>query len=76
MMEVLADYSGKRDTLYIAVSMVDRFLCLSPNYPVAKLQLVGITALYIAAKLEEQIRPSVCSFADTTGGMFSVDDMC
>jgi len=51
MMEVLADYSGKRDTLHIAVSMVDRFLCLSPNFPVAKLQLVGITALYIAAKL-------------------------
>lgn len=52
MMEVLNDYSGKRDTLYIAVSMVDRFLCLSANFPVARLQLVGITALYVASKLE------------------------
>jgi flagellar biosynthesis component FlhA len=75
MIEVLTDYSGKRETLYLAVSMVDRFLCISPNFPVNKLQLVGIASLFIAYKLEEQVRPTARSFAETTGGKFSVEDL-
>jgi hypothetical protein len=36
---------------------------------------VGISALFIASKLEEHLRPSASSFAETTGGKFSVDDI-
>jgi len=49
------------DTLYFSIFLTDRFLTgrsISPN----KLQLVGITALFIASKYEEVVCPDLNSF--------------
>lgn len=42
----------KRETLYIAVNYVDRFLTALADLPKARLQLVGVTALHISCKSE------------------------
>ncbi|KAF9525749.1 cyclin-like protein [Crepidotus variabilis] len=49
------------ETLFLAVNIIDRFLS-ARVVSLAKLQLVGVTCLFIAAKFEEIIAPSVSHF--------------
>ncbi|KDQ08743.1 hypothetical protein BOTBODRAFT_165516 [Botryobasidium botryosum FD-172 SS1] len=56
------------ETLFLAVNIIDRFLS-SRVVSLVKLQLVGVTAMFIAAKYEEIMAPSVKNFlycADST----------
>src|SRR5579859_1024930 len=46
------------ETLFLTINIIDRFLTLR-NVPVNKLQLVGATAIFTAAKYEEISCPSV-----------------
>ncbi|KAI8800606.1 G2/mitotic-specific cyclin B [Cladochytrium replicatum] len=50
------------ETLFLAVNIVDRFLSLRV-VSMVKLQLVGVTAMFIASKYEETVAPSVNSFS-------------
>lgn len=62
------------DTLHFCIFLIDRFLggrSISTN----KLQLVGITALFIAAKFEEVVCPDLCSFVTLTSNMFNETDI-
>lgn len=59
MQEVCSDYLLKRETFYYAVNYVDRYLSVTPNVEKKNLQLVGLTALYLAAKVEEVLLPKV-----------------
>lgn len=49
------------ETLFLAVNIIDRFLS-ARVVSLAKLQLVGITCMFIAAKFEEIVAPSVMHF--------------
>jgi len=49
------------ETLYLAVNIVDRFLS-SREVDTYKLQLVGVTAMFIAAKYEEIVAPSIQNY--------------
>lgn len=49
------------ETLFLAVNIIDRFLSLRV-VSLVKLQLVGVTALFIASKYEEVMSPSIQSF--------------
>jgi hypothetical protein len=49
------------ETLYLAVNIVDRFLS-NRVVSLVKLQLVGLTSLFIASKYEEVIHPSIKNF--------------
>ncbi|KAI7905419.1 cyclin-like protein [Cokeromyces recurvatus] len=49
------------ETLYLAVNIIDRFLS-QRTVALGKLQLVGVTSLYIAAKFEETFCPSLQDF--------------
>jgi len=49
------------ETLFLCVNIIDRFLS-ARVVSLAKLQLVGITCMFIAAKFEEVISPSVSHF--------------
>ena len=53
------------ETLFLAVNIIDRFLSMRV-VSLAKLQLVGITAMFIAAKYEEILAPSVDEFVFMT----------
>lgn len=51
-LQVCEVYRLHRETFYLSVDFIDRFLCTTDNVMKHQLQLVGITALFIAAKLE------------------------
>jgi len=48
MVDVTLEYKLEPETLHLAVSYVDRFLSCT-NLPRKKLQLLGTSALYVAA---------------------------
>ncbi|KJA26926.1 hypothetical protein HYPSUDRAFT_63692 [Hypholoma sublateritium FD-334 SS-4] len=49
------------ETLFLCVNIIDRFLS-ARVVSLAKLQLVGVTCMFIAAKFEEIVAPSVSHF--------------
>ncbi|KAI7902300.1 cyclin-like protein [Cokeromyces recurvatus] len=63
------------ETLFSAVNIIDRFLS-HQSVALNKFQLMAITALYIAAKVEEcGGHPSAQQFAQMTDGAFVVKDI-
>ncbi len=66
MMEVCTEFRMKRETFHYAVNYVDRYLSLVPRIEKSQLQLIGVTAMYIAAKMEEIYAPKVADFAKST----------
>ena len=50
------------ETFYLAINIIDRFLS-TKIVQLDKLQLVGITALFIASKYEEVISPHITNFS-------------
>eukprot|EP00929_Paragymnodinium_shiwhaense_P063395 TRINITY_DN31669_c0_g1_i1.p1 TRINITY_DN31669_c0_g1~~TRINITY_DN31669_c0_g1_i1.p1 ORF type:complete len:392 (-),score=74.41 TRINITY_DN31669_c0_g1_i1:543-1649(-) len=65
MIEVHMKYTLKRETLYLAVNLVDRYLS-KRQLPRKDLQLVGLSALWIAAKFEEIYPPDLAEFTYMT----------
>lgn len=49
------------ETLYLCINIIDRFLS-QRVVSLAKLQLVGITCMFIAAKVEEIVAPGATNF--------------
>lgn len=62
------------ETLFLCVNYIDRFLS-SKVVSLAKLQLVGATAIFIAAKYEEINCPSVQEIVYMVDGGYSVDEI-
>lgn len=65
LLQVHLRYHLLPETLWIAVNVVDRFLS-KRIVSIVKLQLVGVTAMFIAAKYEEILAPSVDEFVYMT----------
>lgn len=61
LVEVHVKFRLLPETLFLAVNIVDRFLSLR-IVTLDKLQLVGITGMFIAAKYEEVFSPSINNF--------------
>ena len=62
------------ETLWIAINIVDRFLTRRV-VSLVKLQLVGVTAMFIAAKYEEILAPSVDEFVFMTENGYSKEEI-
>ncbi|KAI8867856.1 hypothetical protein GQ42DRAFT_126123 [Ramicandelaber brevisporus] len=62
------------ETLFMAVNLIDRFLTMNV-VSLQKFQLVGITALFIAAKYEEIVVPPLASFLYLTDGGYSANEV-
>ena len=62
------------ETLYLTVNYIDRFLSCKV-VSLGKLQLVGATAIFIAAKYEEINCPSVQEIVYMVDGGYSVDEV-
>jgi len=62
------------ETLFLAVNYVDRFLS-SKIVSLGKLQLVGATAIFVAAKYEEINCPSVQEIVYMVDGGYTVDEI-
>ncbi|KAL0273263.1 UNVERIFIED_CONTAM: hypothetical protein PYX00_005976 [Menopon gallinae] len=70
LVEVVEEYRLKTETLYLAVSYIDRFLSYM-SVVRAKLQLVGTAAMFIASKFEEIYPPDVKDFVFVTDDTYS-----
>lgn len=62
------------ETLFLCCNIIDRFLS-ARVVSVAKLQLVGITCLFIAAKTEEIVSPSVVNFLRCADSSYTEHDI-
>ncbi|XP_013790446.1 G1/S-specific cyclin-E-like, partial [Limulus polyphemus] len=61
-------YRLHRETFYLAQDFIDRYLATQKNLPKQQLQLLGITSLFVAAKIEEIYPPKLSEFAYVTDG--------
>lgn len=70
LVEVSMEYRLDSQTLFMAVSYIDRFLS-EMSVQRGKLQLVGVTAMLLAAKYEEIYPPAVDEFVYVTDNTYS-----
>ncbi|KAK7019044.1 cyclin N-terminal domain-containing protein [Favolaschia claudopus] len=62
------------ETLFLCVNIIDRFLS-ARVVSLAKLQLVGVTCMFIAAKFEEIVAPSVIQFQEIAEGTYTESEI-
>ncbi|KAF9068860.1 cyclin-like protein [Rhodocollybia butyracea] len=62
------------ETLFLCMNIIDRFLS-ARVVSLARLQLVGVTCMFIAAKVEEIVCPSAEEFLGQTEASYSVADV-
>ncbi|KAG6887916.1 hypothetical protein C0995_011624 [Termitomyces sp. Mi166 len=74
LLQVHLRYHMLPETLWIAVNIVDRFLS-KRVVSLVKLQLVGVTAMFIAAKYEEILAPSVDEFVFMTESVYPKEEI-
>ena len=65
-MEVSERFSLQRETFYLAVDYMDRYLGVTSDVPRIKLQLIGITCLYIGTKIDMNL-PKLEDFSYIAG---------
>ncbi|XP_041837214.1 G1/S-specific cyclin-E1 [Melanotaenia boesemani] len=75
LMEVSEVYKLHRETYHLAQDYFDRFIATQSNVFKSTLQLIGITCLFIAAKVEEMYPPKVHRFAYVTDEACTEDDI-
>jgi len=72
MVEVHQQFTLLQETLYLSVAILDRYMQRAvENVPRKKLQLVGVTAMFIAAKYEEMYAPEIGDFVYITDNAYS-----
>jgi G2/mitotic-specific cyclin 2 len=74
VLQVHAKFGLLPETLFLFTNILDRFLS-SRSVDLLKLQLVGITAFFIAAKYEETYCPSVTEIAYLAENAYTVEEI-
>nr|AAD01794.1 cyclin B2 [Paramecium tetraurelia]AAD08959.1 mitotic cyclin-CYC1b [Paramecium tetraurelia] len=74
LVDVHAKFKLKDETLYITISLIDRYLSLA-QVTRMKLQLVGVAALFIACKYEEIYPPALKDFVYITDNAYVKSDV-
>jgi len=62
------------ETLFLCMNIIDRFLS-TRVVSLAKLQLVGVTAMFVASKVEEIMAPAARDFVTEADGVYTEADM-
>ncbi|XP_034415048.1 G1/S-specific cyclin-E1 isoform X2 [Cyclopterus lumpus] len=75
LMEVSEVYKMHRESYHLAQDYFDRFMATQRNVFKSTLQLIGITCLFIAAKVEEMYPPKVQQFAYVTDEVCTEDEI-
>ncbi|XP_077570159.1 G1/S-specific cyclin-E1 [Stigmatopora nigra] len=75
LMEVSEVYKLHRETYHLAQDYFDRFMATQNNVFKSTLQLIGISCLFIAAKVEEMYPPKVHQFAYVTDEACTEDEI-
>ncbi|XP_038580733.1 G1/S-specific cyclin-E2-like [Micropterus salmoides] len=75
LIEVSEAYTLHRQTFYLAQDYFDRFMLTQNNIEKNMLQLIGITCLFIASKMEEACPPKLSQMAYVTAGTYYEDEI-
>ncbi|KAL1259851.1 hypothetical protein QQF64_010428 [Cirrhinus molitorella] len=75
LMEVSEVYTLHRETFYLAQDIFDRFMLTQKDIGKDQLQLIGITSLFIASKIEEIYPPKLQEFAYVTDGACNEEEI-
>lgn len=73
--EVCSDYQLTRDTFHYATKYIDFLLQKTKKMKKNKFQLIGLTCLFLASKMEEVIPPSAQDLCYFSSGLFDRDEM-
>eukprot|EP01112_Ceratiomyxa_fruticulosa_P006127 TRINITY_DN1692_c0_g1_i1.p1 TRINITY_DN1692_c0_g1~~TRINITY_DN1692_c0_g1_i1.p1 ORF type:complete len:467 (-),score=60.88 TRINITY_DN1692_c0_g1_i1:305-1705(-) len=73
--EVCEEYLLLRETFHIAANLIDRYLAKTPELGLEKYQLLATSAIFIAAKIEEEDPPNVFNFLGVSGDSYSKKDV-
>lgn len=74
LIEVHQKFKLQRETLYITVALIDRYLA-AQQCSKSELQLVGVTAMLIACKYEEIYPPELKDFVYITARAYTKEDV-
>lgn len=74
LLEVHTRFRLLPETLFLAVNLIDRFLS-TKIVQLDRLQLVGVTAMFIASKYEEVLSPHVSNFRHVADDGFSDEEI-
>ena len=74
LVEVHTRFHLLPETLFLAINIIDRFLS-TRQIDLEKLQLVGITAMFIASKYEEVLSPHVQNFKHVADDGFEEEEI-
>ncbi|XP_014603967.1 PREDICTED: G2/mitotic-specific cyclin-B [Polistes canadensis] len=75
LVEVHQQFHLMQETLYLTVSIIDRFLQSYQTIDRKRLQLVGVTAMFIASKYEEMYSPDVTDFVYITDNAYTKSEI-
>ncbi|KAH9638012.1 hypothetical protein HF086_014873 [Spodoptera exigua] len=75
LVEVQRQFSLVLETFHLTVGIIDRYLQAVPNVQRNQLQLVGVTAMFIASKYEEIYAPDVGDFVYVTDHAYTKADV-
>ena len=73
--EVWEVYRLHKKTFYLAKDFIDHFLSVAPPKPKNRLQLVGITCLFMSTRIEESFPPRLEELAYITAGACTVEEI-
>lgn len=75
LIEVCEVYKLHRETFYLTLDYLDRYLSHKEGISKNQLQLIGITCLFIASKIEEIYPPKLHEFAYVTDSACTEEDI-
>ncbi|WIA17786.1 hypothetical protein OEZ85_009299 [Tetradesmus obliquus] len=74
LIEVVDEFVLSQESLYLAISLLDRFLSMQA-VPRCQLQLLGVTCLWVASKYEEVLPPALQDFVEITDNSYEAADL-
>lgn len=76
LVDVQQQFKLLPETLYLTISIIDRFLSVEGvHIPRVKLQLVGVTAMLLASKIEEIYAPELNDFVYITDDAYTAKEV-
>ncbi|CCI39810.1 unnamed protein product [Albugo candida] len=75
LVDVHCKYDLTPHALHIAIQLIDRYLEKNLSVPRQRLQLVGVTAMFIASKYEEIYPPEAEDFVRITDNAYTRDEV-
>lgn len=76
LVEVQQQFKLQQETLFLTLSIVDRYLACEGRFLFkSQLQLLGVSAMFIAAKIEEIFAPEVNDFVYVTDDAYTKEEV-